>query len=476
MGETLKLVIEGRTELLPLSERECAMERYWRARQGGDLTASLTRADGPAPDPEPPSGAPAVAGNTALAAVPEPAPEAKPREATPADPEPEAVPEPTKPGEVSEQARERVFSQERILSEQGFLLPPPLFAPGTRVLPIGDQNFRLERERVEALPVFASATSALAARVAREQRRDVAVPAKNLAMTAGGNLMVEGEEHLFEEIAFLQLATLSGFGSGARYLAELCSPLLRSLNVNAQIERAGNREVTLRTRDGRDGKRSVFAVVSPSYAAVDGHDVLTRLQGELADTHVEVVYDGRALAAVALWMPDEVVDLSAGDIFKVGVRIQTDDCGRGRLRVSSVVFRNLCLNLLVIGEASVEAGALVHRGDRRRIETEFADAVARARGSVGPFLEAWRYARSLRIDVVQTVRGWLDDKQLVVPGERDREQVFAEILRAWQQEPGTTLADAVNAVSRAAHATPRWNYAVRESLERQAAELVLAAR
>ena len=50
-----------------------------------------------------------------------------------------------------------------------------------------------------------------------------------------------------------------------------------------------------------------------------------------------MLYDGTGGRATALWMPDQVVDLAAGDLFKVGVRIQTDDTGRGRIRVAGVV-------------------------------------------------------------------------------------------------------------------------------------------
>lgn len=57
-----------------------------------------------------------------------------------------------------------------------------------------------------------------------------------------------------------------------------------------------------------------------------------------------MLYDGTGGRATALWMPDQVVDLVAGDLFKVGVRIQTDDTGRGRIRVAGVVWRNRCLN------------------------------------------------------------------------------------------------------------------------------------
>ena len=48
------------------------------------------------------------------------------------------------------------------------------------------------------------------------------------------------------------------------------------------------------------------------------------------------------------------------------------------------------------------------------------------------------------------------------------------LMRAWEREPGGSLADAVNAVTRSAHEHPGWTLGQREALERQAAGLVAA--
>jgi len=195
----------------------------------------------------------------------------------------------------------------------------------------------------------------------------------------------------------------------------------------------------------------------------------------LHDAHVELRYDGRGIRGTALWMPDEIVDLAAGDIFKVGVRIESDDTGRGRIRVSGVVFRNRCLNLIIIGEGEVETVAQVHRGEPSRILEVVSEGVETAREKVGSFLEAWGHARTVKVDVPELLRDWVAKKKVDLPGIRSaaaREEVVDAFESAWRKEPGDTLADAVNAVTRAAHEESKWDVLFREALERQAAELV----
>jgi hypothetical protein len=341
------------------------------------------------------------------------------------------------------------------------------------VLPVGDRNFRTERVRVESLPPFRGAAAAVAANVRAERRRDVHVRLRDLAMDDLGQLLVAGEPHALDVGAFHQLAYHAGFGMGARYLAERCDGPLRATNVNAQLRAGSNRTVTLRTRDGEDGRRVAFATVTPAYAPVDTDRVLDAALPALADARAEITYDGTGARATALWMPDAVVDLAAGDVFKAGVRIETDDTGRGRVRVSAVVFRNRCLNLIIIGESSVETVSAVHKGDPDAILKRVADGVEAARESVADFLDAWGHARTVMVDPLVLIRKIVEERKLVPRGERDRDAVFGALLSAFHKEPGDTLADVSNAFSRSAHENPLWGMDFREELERQAARMVL---
>ena len=437
----LALTIDGTTTLVEEHEQQDAMRQFWEARQSGDTSARLVRVD------------PDEARVLARAAT-----------------------QPARAGEVSPVARDRVRRQEAWLAKAGFSLPPPLYAPGTRVIDVGDDNFRLERQRVEALPTWQDASTQVQETVLREARFDLDAPLSSLTMTEEGALVAEGVEYGLELDSFSQLAQLAGFGAGARYLGRHCSPDLRATNVNAHLKNGGDRRVRLRTRFVR-GRANVFAVVTPSYAAVDTHVVLEAVDGQLDDARTEMLYDGTGVSATALFMPDQVVDLAAGDVFKVGVLVKTQDTGKGRIQISAVVWRNLCLNLIVIARSEVNAVNQVHRGDAARITDGLAEGVLNARESVGDFLNAWGRARTVSVDPRKTFDSWLRERRLGFDGRMTaerRDQIVHELMVAWEKEPGHTLADAVNAVTRAAHEVPDWDHGLRASLEQRASELVYA--
>jgi hypothetical protein len=441
--DMLSLTIRGETTLIQDDKREDAMRQYWEARQGGDDSAALVRVENEEEERRK---------NEEKALL---------RRA------------------ISALARERIEEDDKFLTREGFALPRPIFAPGTRVTELGDRNFRVERERVEALPLFPVAAASLLERIRREERVDLpAKPGEDLYFQSQGGVTYKGEWHfLMEERAFQALCQHLGIGAGAKYLAELCGPKLRSSNMFNQMDDRGWKPLVLRTRRTADGNHhSVYAVVTPSYAAFDAHDVMNAAMPALADARVELLYDDARLTATALWMPEHVVDLSAGDVFRVGVRLECDDTGRGRIRVTAVVLRNLCLNLIIVAEGEVETMSQVHRGDRERIRAALPKAVDAARAKVSRFLDAWGFARSLKVDVIETFRGWIDAGVVDVEGERDDEAVLNSLVAAWQEEPGDTLADAVNALTRAAHTVPTWSLSVREELERAAGKIVMAVR
>lgn len=451
----LALTLHGHTEYLPEADREDAMKRYWQARQAGDATAQLIKLDAVPPQLLKP---------------------AEDDEDDPEDPPPAATPA----GVVSPVAALRIATQDTWLTQAGFSLPPALYAPGTRVTALGEENFRAERKRVAEMPRFIAAADTIIDRIGNECRLDRTVSLQSLSMNDRGRLVTDGVSYGLEVSAFYQLSVLCGFNVGYRYLRDRCDAPLRAHNVNAQLKGLRNRRLTLRTRQGPRHSRQIFAVVTPSYVAVDTDQVLRTVKDDLKDAHTELVYrDGVGVSATALWMPDRVVDLAAGDVFKVGVRIETNDTGRGRIRISGVVFRNQCLNLIIIAEGEVTTVAQVHRGDPERILATVKDGVKTAREKIGQFLTAWGHARTITVQPEDTFRGWLKTRRLTVPGVKSAEQrdeLVQVLLDSWRKEPGNTLADCVNAVTRAAHEHDGFGLDIREAFERQAANLILVPR
>jgi len=446
----IELIIDGQTHHLPDTQRDQAMARYWGARAKGDSTAKITVVtDGPQD-------------HGALVE----------QEATG-----ESKEVPVAPGAVSPVAVSRIQLQEEWLKASGFDVPPPVYAAGTKVVALGEQNFRLERRAVQELPLFPDAALSVHDLIYEENRQDIEVGLGDIAMNEDGSLEVFGRSLGLQVPAFTQLALLCGFGMGARYLARLCSGGLRAQNVNHQLEKLRKqrrrRRLVLRTRRSGEERRTVHAVVTPTYACVDTHQVLDRVSAKLSDARTELVYDGAGARATALWMPDHVEDLAAGDIFKAGVRIETEDTGRGRIRVCAVVWRNRCLNLIIVGTGTVETVSQVHRGSSKKILKTVEEGVEQARAKIDDFLGAWGHARTVQVEPEEQFIKWLRRGDIKLPGKRDERMTVEAFMAAWGVEQGNTLADAVNAVTRAAHQTTGWGWDVRETIERQAADLVL---
>lgn len=386
---------------------------------------------------------------------------------------------PTRPGEVSEVARERIRRQEAEAREAGFALPPPIYAAGTRVIDLGDENFVTERQCVEALPTFAEAAERVTGYVESENRRDEIWPLHDTRMAGDGTVFLDQnpeQRMALEPRAFSALCQRGGFGRGAAYLRDNCPVNLRAFNLNAQflaLDPNQDRRAMMRVR-GPESSPAVYGVVSPRYTPYDVDQFLADAVPALADTRSEIVYDPdtSSVRADAFWMPDRVVDLAAGDVFKAGVRLRTADDGSGSLRIQALLFRNLCLNLIVIGEATVDVLRARHVGDAERIRTRVREGVEEARTRVGAFLEAWGHARTLKADFQALLPDLaLRAVELGAPRSQTADLEKAMAL-AYAREPGDTMADVSNAVTRAAHESP-FPQRTREILEALGSEVVV---
>jgi len=396
---------------------------------------------------------------------------------------PKGAPEPTKAGEVSPFAQARIAADEDAAQRAGFALPPPVFAAGTRVIDVGDENFATERRAVERLPAFGDAARSVIAQIEAEERRDAEGAMSILRLDVEGRLRRVGREQtpgmLIEPRAFGSFCQRGGFGRGTAYLRDSCDPELRALNVNVQLgglERSKGPQAKLRTRLDANGDRSVFAVVSPGYAAYDADRFLQDGTPALADANAEILYDPEhcTLRADALWMPDQVVDLAAGDVFKAGVRLRTSDDGKGSVVVEAVLHRNLCLNLIIIGKAQVETVRERHIGDVRRIAENVRAGVEDARARVGHFLGQWGKARTLQIDFEAELTKATEGAIKAGAPKGASDALKAAFAMAYAKEPGGTAADMSNAITRAAHEAG-FGQSTRDTLEAYGAEYIREA-
>jgi hypothetical protein len=384
----------------------------------------------------------------------------------------------------------------------GFAPAQTIYRRGTRVIDLGIENARASRQAHDALPSVTAACASFETLIENEARRDETVDTSALRMTKDGLLAlpdVAGREGFGPRLALTESAFASlvvsqhsGIG-GAGYLTK-CWPELRAINVNHWLAKFATDEIAernalpadkvggwkrhqlaLRTRKARPGagpKREVFGVVSTSYTAFDVDRVARAVALAMPrDAKADITYDGRrAVFDIRFHSDVQPEHYVCGEFFKAGIRIKTDDTGSGSLSVSSTVFQNLCLNLIIIDEATQGLARIRHTGDEATLAKKLEAALVAGRDSLGHFLKAWGYAvedKLERFDVADGIEvpikledalpGIFDAmiERELVPVRGRRAEVVEGLMMAWGRDDsaaaGRTRGAIVNAITRYAH-------------------------
>lgn len=408
----------------------------------------------------------------------------------------DSAPAPRDAGTVDPEARARVQADRARLESMGVRTADAHYAEGARVNEWGVENARKSREEWKRLPTVGEACDAIAAEVRAEQRVDVRavaasvkdasvanVGASRLGMNVEGRLIVENmpERFAISRTAMTQLMKRIGpdGGGGAQYLAAV-DPELRALNVNRLLAAAPKRALLngqdepesmfLRLRT-RKGTPECYAIVSERYNALDIDVVADQIGRNLPPSmRADVSYDGQRLRVEATAHSNVAPEnYAAGETFKVGVTVRTDDTGRGGLRVDGIAVRNLCLNLVILDHASKPLCRITHLATSDEIREALVAALADAQKLVAPFLTQWgmactrneltmvraAYGKDVPLSIEEAIPGFYRamfarsdvDRLLPVSASKAVEGVMA----AWRKEPDTHRASLANAVTRWAH-------------------------
>lgn len=425
----------------------------------------------------------------------------------PADPPTEVVDLPapvvrTPAGEVDLAGKLRSEALQYQAEDNGFSLKPVLYSVGTRVIDLGVSNAKRSQQEHEKKPFARDVAASLVAQVRAEQRIDLApIPLRSFYLKEDGllganeraaNAFPEGRV-LLTEHGFDSLFSRFPCSSGGSYLRS-CPPALRAYNFNHWSKEVGEREdraqeeaaprivpaqhVVLRTRNARGGGREVYAGVTESYTAFDADRIGEALRFAFPeDARGSLDYDGQRFRIEGLWhtniAPEEFV---AGEFFKAGVIITSDDGGAGSIRVRSVIWRNLCLNLIILDKAVGVDIRIRHMGSVEKLAQAFRQAFRKGLSSIEPFRKAWGSAMAERDEkLVERVAGTTSESiegkpvSEVLPGifhgilKRDlvevkgrKPDVVKKLLQLHAedeaaQQYGYSRASVVNAFTRYAH-------------------------
>lgn len=341
----------------------------------------------------------------------------------------------------------RAILDEEIARANGFMPRDPMYSVGTAVNQTGVANAARSQREHAAKPLARDMCRELIQQVQAEQRADLQpVRVAHLRMTKIGELALP-DSHQVEagarlpitETIFTALMTRFPCRKPGAYLAD-CPTELRAINFNHWAKYLGEqelgagekaREVVLRTRL-MNGRRAAYAAVSGKYTAYDADKIAQALVMAFpADARGSLDYDGERMRVEGLWHSDVAPqDYVAGEIFKAGVLVDTDDTGGGSLRVRSVLWRNLCLNLIILDKAIGVDIRIRHQGSVQALAHSFRDAFGAALGSVEAFRAAWSYARAEQgAALVQRVQGTTSESLGSLPIEAVLPGIFTGVIK-----------------------------------------------
>jgi len=379
----------------------------------------------------------------------------------------------------------------------GFSPKRPLYSRGTMVIGLGVENAREKRADHDAMPNVGDAVGGFLSDFAKEERRDVNIEKPAVRMDKDGRLAIYNERLPVSERAFGSFCWRMGFGGGD-YLSR-CWPELRAINVNRWADSFGKAELarlgewqskgrqgdaptpdvlSLRTRKSAESEtREVYGVVSDSYTPFDADKVAQALRLAMPeDAKLRVQYDGfRSRFDVLFHSTVQPEKYVAGEFFRAGITIRTDDTGGGSLRGSSFVEQNLCLNLIILDKATQPLFAIRHLGSVERLAAEFREGLDRAKDTIASFLTQWGYAKEddliasavergeleTLIPISEAIEGFFNGaiERDLVPLRARRTETLADLSQMYFEDTSSdgptagriTRAGVVNAFTRYAH-------------------------
>lgn len=421
----------------------------------------------------------------------------------------------------------RLIEDEAAARRAGWAPAPPVYALGTPIIDYGKNRWKTGRREWEKTPPTVEGLTAVIQRVAEERREDRVVRVSELSMDTDGHLVVGGERYAIETLGMKQLLTRIKNGDfekptedekivsqiveelqeeyddsvgrtlfpSAFDLMSAVDPDLRASVFNTQVRRHGDasQKLKLRLRSRTDAAmQQMYSVVGPNYTTFDADKVSAALRNCLykmnggRQARGEVLYDPSTtrLKVNALWHADLPYDGgSAGDFFKGGIVGYSNDAGGGGVSGNGQLWRNLCLNLIIVNVAKKSLFRITHRSSADEIAKAINEGMKQAEKDFAYFLQRWGILhatpiKSVRlwgeqfVNVEEAIKWAVENGRITAGVGKD---VLTEaLLNSYAAEPGDNLEALINAMTRTHD--DKYSKLVQsavESLEQQAGELVM---
>lgn len=317
-----------------------------------------------------------------------------------------------------------------------------------------DHLHRVANRKVEALPTVEEACGKLVETVNKEEREDISVPLKDMFVDEEGRFARRDGGEIAPGLKYL-VPTEAAWRALAMKAPESVLPGLKS-NVNGWLQRKQVDAIT-RTMRPTESMRLWYGLVSDRYAAHDANEIAKEVAETLdSDCKGRVKYEGnggRYEISAILPRPFDV----EGDLHQVIVSVRSADNGTLSKQIHFKAYRLACTNGISIVDGNLIA-KMRHIGDEQELREMFSQSLEMANEAMESFRHLWGYAKENqffdretgeKIDNVEAMKRLCAEKVLHVPHVRPP-ALFEKVYDSFTREPGESIADVVNAVTRTA--------------------------
>lgn len=400
---------------------------------------------------------------------------------------------------TKEQAAKEQAAQEVALKAMGLIPNDRWFGLGHEMIQAGKDKFKSLAKGYDDLPPVEEEYDRFVKQIKGERRTTTELDAASLKMDVGpdgfNRITRSGKLFLQLEPQFLDqfVEKFPTVFPRAKSLMAILDPDVRSFVFNRQVAKLAdlsdakrNAKLHYRILPGRDVP-SAFAVTGTGYATVSSARIaetyIAELTGSGARGQIEYHAASTNVIGRFSWHAPQEFDAHVNDVFRGGGVWSTNDTGNGAHKLRGGVTRILCVNCTIV-ELEKLIGRRVHKGAEASFVESVRGGIKTVQGSMAPFIDAWGKLRGAGVeklkvlndsddtvidDPIKVLRALVDTGNLTPRIGRDA--LVEALLTSFNEEPGETVADLVNAVTRTA-AHRGMDPFERESLEEAAGDMI----
>ena len=320
-----------------------------------------------------------------------------------------------------------------------------------------------------ALPPAKQAALDLIQRIREEERDEHLINPKDIKVEDDTSFTFGGESHPLSSTGFKGIVRSIAPSGALTYLSNIDVDL-RAYNLR-QLLAKKDKPLKVRTRKGAEGEgREIFSIVGHEYPDVYSDNILeTIFKKADPESRGLFKYNPNTTALSFRELTQAPIDVSSykhssEEVFKVGREWFLRDDGATSIALSLMMFRQLCANMAILSPDVLNYKKIRHRGEPKAVLGRVERLYDQTGSFTKMFVEKWGASRITQfhanptVDIVADIYGHLLNRRKLNAYGNDKNVLAACFAQGWSNEPGNTVADLINGVTRYAR-----NYATTNS-------------